>query len=98
MVRVSREHTVDRRLCELAHRRGGVAYKWESPGRAGVPDRILLLPGGRVYLVELKRPGGKPRPIQQAMHARLERLGFPVHVVDDADRFFTTVVDAPGEG
>lgn len=95
---MTREHAVERRLCELARRHGGVAYKWESPGVAGVPDRILLLPGGRLFLVELKRPGGRPRPIQQAMHARLERLGFPVHVVDDADRFFAAVVDADGAG
>lgn len=95
---MTRERTVERRFRELAARHGGVAFKWESPGVAGVPDRILLLPGGRMFLVELKRPGGRPRPIQEAMHARLERLGFPVHVVDDADRFFADVVDGDMHG
>lgn len=95
---MTRERTVERRFRELAARHGGVAFKWESPGVAGVPDRILLLPGGRMFLVELKRPGGRPRPIQEAMHARLERLGFPVHVVDDADRFFADVVDVHETG
>lgn len=95
---MTRERTVERRFRELAARHGGVAFKWESPGVAGVPDRILLLPGGRMFLVELKRPGGRPRPIQKAMHARLERLGFPVHVVDDADRFFADVVDVRETG
>ena len=51
-----------------------------------------------MFLVELKRPGGRPRPIQEAMHARLERLGFPVHVVDDADEFYRTVVDGDMHG
>lgn len=95
---MTRERTVERRFRELAARHGGVAFKWESPGVAGVPDRILLLPGGRMFLVELKRPGGRPRPIQRAMHARLERLGFPVHVVDDADMFYRTVVDGDAHG
>lgn len=95
---MTRERTVERRFRELAAQHGGVAFKWESPGVAGVPDRILLLPGGRMFLVELKRPGGRPRPIQRAMHARLERLGFPVHVVDDADRFFADVVDGDMHG
>ena len=95
---MTRERTVERRFRELAARHGGMAFKWESPGVAGVPDRILLLPGGRMFLVELKRPGGRPRPIQEAMHARLERLGFPVHVVDDADEFYRTVVDGDRTG
>lgn len=88
-----RESTVERRFTLLARRHGGVAFKWVSPGRAGVPDRILMLPGGRLFLVELKRPGGRPRPLQVAMHRRLAALGFPVHVVDDADAFYRTVVD-----
>ena len=50
---MTRERTVERRFRELAARRGGVAFKWESPGVAGVPDRILLLPRGRMFLVEL---------------------------------------------
>ena len=46
---MTRERTVERRFRELAARHGGVAFKWESPGVAGVPDRILLLPGGRMF-------------------------------------------------
>ena len=56
-----RENTVERRFNLLARRHGGLSLKWVSPGRLGVPDRLLFMPGGRLYLVELKRPGGRPR-------------------------------------
>lgn len=86
------ERDVERRLCELARKHGGFALKWTSPGTLGVPDRIVFLPGGRFYLVELKRPGGRARASQKALHRKLERLGFQVHVVDDADAFFERIL------
>lgn len=59
---------------------GGLCLKWVCPGWSGVPDRILLLPGGRVYFVELKRPkGGKVSELQKWWKRRLEGLGFPVY-------------------
>lgn len=85
------ERDVERRLCALARRHGGVALKWTSPGTMGVPDRLVFLPGGRLYLVEVKRPGGRPRESQKAIHKRLGRLGWPVYVVDDADAFFASI-------
>lgn len=90
-----REHDVETRFCRLARRHGGHAYKWVSPGATGVPDRILFLPDGRIYLVELKRPGGRLHDTQPAVHRQLERYGQHVYVVDDADRFFHDIVDQP---
>ncbi len=62
---------------------GGLALKFTSPGFDGVPDRIVLLPGGKMAFVEVKAPGEKPRPLQLARHRLLRRLGFRVYVLDD---------------
>jgi hypothetical protein len=60
----------------------GKAYKWISPGNNGVPDRIVLFPGGSVAFIELKAPGKKATPLQLVQHKRLENLGFEVFVID----------------
>lgn len=88
---MTRESAVERRFALLARRHGGLALKWASPGTSGVPDRILVMPGGRVYLVELKRPGGRARPNQLALHRKLAKRGVKVWVVDDADAFFDSI-------
>ena len=65
---------------------GGMAVKFVSPGLDGVPDRIVLLPGGKVAFVELKAPGKKLRPLQEKRKGQLEGLGFPVYVVDRVEQ------------
>lgn len=63
-------------------RLGGLCLKWVCPGWSGVPDRILLLPGGRLCFAELKRPkGGKVSELQTWWRRRLENLGFTVYHV-----------------
>ena len=57
--------------------------KLVSPGTDGMPDRMILLPGGRIGFVEVKAPGKKPRPLQIKRHGQLRALGFPVFVLDD---------------
>ena len=93
-----RERSVEHRFAVLARQHGGWAAKWVSPGVAGVPDRILFLPDGRMFLVELKQPGGRTHGTQPAIHHKLERLGHQVHVVSDPDLFFRQVVDGAGDG
>lgn len=61
---------------------GGRAYKFVSPGNAGVPDRLILLPKSRVVFAELKAPGKEPTNLQNAQIKRLRVLGFSVFVVD----------------
>ena len=60
---------------------GGRAYKWVSPGNDGVPDRIVVLPGGKVIFVELKTAKGKLSPIQRRQCQRLRDLGCDVRVL-----------------
>lgn len=80
-----REAIIEKALVRETERRGGIAYKLTVPGRANVPDRLLLMPGGRAIFVECKAPGQRPRAGQQRELARLEELGFEVHTLDSTD-------------
>lgn len=85
------EREIERKLRDMVERHGGLCLKWVCPGWAGVPDRIVLLPGGQVMFVETKRPkGGTLSKLQAWWLERLRRLGFPAGVVwdeDDLSRF-----------
>lgn len=63
----------------------GLAYKFTSPGRRSVPDRLVLLPMDRVFFVELKAPGKKPTEGQLREHGRLRALGFQVDIIDSKE-------------
>ena len=78
-----REKINEKKLVDAVKAMGGLALKFVSPGFDGMPDRILLLPGGRIAFVEVKAPGRKPRPLQLVRHQALRRLGFQVFVLDD---------------
>lgn len=77
-----REDVIERHLVNEVKKAGGIAYKFVSPGRRAVPDRLVLLPGGKIIFVECKAPGEKPRPDQLREHARLFALGHQVVVLD----------------
>lgn len=76
-----RESTVEAALGAAARAAGGTSLKI-APTVAGVPDRIVLLPGGRHVLVETKAPGRRPGAVQRSRHAVLAGMGHPVAVVD----------------
>ncbi|WP_205703200.1 VRR-NUC domain-containing protein [Caproiciproducens sp. NJN-50] len=78
-----REKQIEQKLVRATKNMGGIAPKFTSPGFDGMPDRIVLLPGGRIAFVEVKATGCKPRPLQLARHGMLRRLGFQVYVLDD---------------
>lgn len=78
-----KEKQIEQKLRLAVKKAGGIAPKFTSPGFDGVPDRIVLLPGGRMAFVEVKAPGEKPRPLQLARHKLLRSLGFQVYVLDD---------------
>mgnify|MGYP002757157599 CR=1 FL=1 len=75
------ESEIERHLKNLIERAGGLCYKFMSPGRNGVPDRIVLAEG-QTYFVELKRPGEKPRPEQVKVHQDMQKRGVSVYVLD----------------
>ena len=77
-----KESYIERMLKKKVEQVGGKALKFVSPGWAGAPDRLVLLPGGRLVFVELKAPGRKPRPLQLKRHEELQALGFDVAVID----------------
>lgn len=81
-----REKTIERKLADAVKKRGGLAPKFTSPGFDGMPDRIILLPGGHMAFVEVKAPGKAPRPLQEARYRLLRSLGFQVYVLDDVDQ------------
>ena len=80
-----RECQIEKAFVQAVKRRGGLAPKFISPGWDGVPDRIVLLPGGRMAFAELKAPGKKLRPLQVKRKRQLESLGFRVYVIDSPD-------------
>lgn len=77
------EKHIEQNLRKAVQKIGGRAAKLTSPGTAGMPDRLLLLPGGRVIFVELKAPRGHLRPIQKRRHEQLRALGFTVHTINN---------------
>ena len=81
-----REKTIEKKLSDEVKKRGGLAPKFTSPGFDGMPDRIVLMPGGRMAVVEVKAPGKAPRPLQETRHRMLRQLGFRVYVLDDSSQ------------
>jgi len=79
------EKMIEAYLRQRVKEAGGLALKLVCPGWTGVPDRLLLLPGGRVYFAETKDFGKKPKPRQRYVHERLRGLGFWVFVPDSKE-------------
>ncbi len=89
-----REKSIETRLREKTKKLGGVAFKFTSPGTDGVPDRLVCLPTGRMYLVETKSPTGRLRKTQKVVRDLLATMGITVHLVttyEQLDEFFKTI-------
>ena len=91
-----RERDIERKLVVETVRRRGVALKFVSPGCVGVPDRIVMLPDGKIGFVELKAPGKKLRPIQARRIQQMRKMGFKVYVIDGMEQI-GSVLDEIGE-
>ncbi|MCM8710823.1 VRR-NUC domain-containing protein [Clostridium sp. SYSU_GA19001] len=77
-----KESKIEKALKNKVEEMGGMALKFVSPGMAGIPDRIVLIPKGSVVFIELKAPGKKLRPLQLKRKSQLELLGFKVYIID----------------
>lgn len=76
-----KESQIETRLRQGVRALGGRAYKFVSPGNTGVPDRLVVLPGGRIIFVELKTDTGKLSPMQIRQIDFLRSRGVPVRVL-----------------
>lgn len=81
-----REKEVESYLRNEVKKMGGIAYKFTSPGNAGVPDRLVCFPEGQIYFAELKAPGKKITTLQEMQIKRLRELGFIVAVLDSKEK------------
>ena len=92
-----REKTIEQKLVRATKAAGGIAPKFVSPGFDGMPDRLIILPGGRIGFVEVKAPGKKPRPLQISRHDLLHRLGCSVYVLDDTGQIENILREIGGD-
>lgn len=81
-----RENEIEAKLVAAVKAVGGVCWKFTSPGTSGVPDRIVLMPSGRIGFVEVKAPGETPRPLQRLRIRTLRLLGFKAFVLDSPEQ------------
>jgi hypothetical protein len=93
-----REKEVEKKLVKAVRSNGGICWKFTSPGTAGVPDRIILMPKGQIAFVEVKAPGEKPRPLQLSRHRLLRRLGFKVFVLDALENIEKIISEVKNDG
>lgn len=92
------EKQIEQYLVKQAKAAGGRAYKFVSPGNNGVPDRIVMLPGGRIAFAELKAPGKKPTPLQVNQQRFIANQGLPVVVIDNKEQVDKLITQMQAEG
>ena len=88
-----REQEIELQLVRAVKKMGGRAVKFMSPGFDGMPDRLVLLPGGKCGFVEVKAPSRKPRALQVVRHEMLKELGFKVYVADAKEQIEEIIND-----
>lgn len=79
------EKVIEAAVCKYAQSKGFLTYKFTSPARSAVPDRLFIAPGGQCMFIEFKRKGQKPTQPQQREHDRLTNQHVDVYVVDSID-------------
>ena len=81
-----KESKIESNLVRMVRERGGLCYKFVSPGNPGVPDRIVITPGGRTVYVELKTEIGRLAAIQRWQLEEMRKRGAEVRVLKGLDQ------------
>lgn len=92
-----REKQVEQALVKAVKAKGGICPKFVSPGLAGVPDRLVLMPNGKLGFVEEKAPGKKARVLQLYRIKQLTALGFKCFVLDEVEQIPTLIEKIGGD-
>ena len=80
---MAKESQLEKKLTAYAESLGLMAFKFVSPGKRGVPDRLFIRSGGKVLFLEIKAPGEKPNPVQLRMMEKLWKQGVCAQWTDD---------------
>lgn len=91
------EKYIEQKLIAAVKNMGGIAPKLVNPGFNGMPDRIVLLPMGRIAFIELKAPGKMMRPLQVRRKSQLEALGFLVYCIDGVEQIDEVLREIGGD-
>jgi len=83
-----KESDLEKKLVSHIKKLGGIAYKFSSPNRRSIPDRLCVMPNGRAFFVELKAPGKAPTPLQRHEHELLRALGHTVLLIDSLEAIY----------
>lgn len=79
------EREIEKKVCDYAREKGFEVYKFTSPSRVGVPDRMFIGFPQRVFWIEFKREGGEPTPVQIREMQKIAGRGFSVYLVDNVE-------------
>lgn len=85
------EKVIEKRLNAEVKSLGGWSLKLLCQFVTGLPDRLVLLPGGVIFFAEIKSTGKKPTAAQRLVHERIRRLGFTVYVIDSLEQLNKTL-------
>lgn len=88
-----REKEIEQKLVKAVKALNGLCIKFTSPSMDGVPDRLVLMPEGKLAFIELKATGKKPRSLQIKRMKQLTALGFPCFILDDVEMIGGTLYE-----
>ena len=92
------EKQIEKKFCNAVKLAGGMALKFSAQFKAGVPDRIVLMPEGKIYFVEMKRENGVVSEIQKHTFEEFAKFGFPVHIINSVEMIENFISEVTADG